>query len=181
MLYDMMRDRIYCWYSNNQNFLLNYVSGICLLSFSFFFFFWLLKTIDNNDILVINVNDPRMQVIHNFIIIEDKTRHDIVVVNWFLEFLLCMDLLLFCKKKNTTFSIYKNPPRWFGDWSERKSQYMADSFDSYHCWLWLWFTSFIILVIFRYLKYKSPLWWNEMKWIIIIIYIYILIEIDYKH
>lgn len=69
--------------------------------FLFFFFFWLLKTIDNNDILVINVNDPRMQVIHNFIIIEDKTRHDIVVVNWFLEFLLCMDLLLFCKKKKT--------------------------------------------------------------------------------
>lgn len=145
--------------------------------FLFFFFFWLLKTIDNNDILVINVNDPRMQVIHNFIIIEDKTRHDIVVVvNWFLEFLLCMDLLLFCKKKNTTFSIYKNPPRWFGDWSERKSQYMADSFDSYHCWLWLWFTSFIILVIFRYLEYKSPLWWNEMKWIIICIYIYIYID-----
>lgn len=144
--------------------------------FFFFFFFWLLKTIDNNDILVINVNDPRMQVIHNFIIIEDKTRHDIVVVNWFLEFLLCMDLLLFCKKKNTTFSIYKNPPRWFGDWSEWKSQYMADSFDSYHCWLWLWFTCFIILVIFRYLEYKSPLWWNEMKWIIICIYIYILID-----
>ena len=70
--------------------------------FLFFIFFWLLKTIDNNDILVINVNDPRMQVIHNFIIIQDKTRHDIVVVvNWFLEFLLCMDLLLFCKKKKT--------------------------------------------------------------------------------
>lgn len=108
MLYDMMRDRIYCWYSNNQNFLLNYVSGICLLSFSFFFFFWLLKTIDNNDILVINVNDPRMQVIHNFIIIEDKTRHDIVVVvNWFLEFLLCMDLLLFCKKKTPLFQFIR--------------------------------------------------------------------------
>lgn len=81
LLYDMMRDRIYCWYSNNQNFLLNYASGICFLSFSFFFFLiWLLKTIDNNDILVINVNDPRMQVIHNFIIIEDKTRQDMILL-----------------------------------------------------------------------------------------------------